>query len=73
MIEWMRCHLQSKGCQTYAEGGDINTECCDVILSGYFGKNLGDMISQIYCMQYLPCSGSDVIDRLGVMTQMQWT
>ena len=37
----MQCHLQCKGCETYAEGGDINTECCDVILSGYLGKNLG--------------------------------
>ena len=50
VIEWMRCHLQCKGCQTYAECGDINTECCDVILSGYFVKNIGDMLSQIYCM-----------------------
>ena len=50
VIEWMRCYLQCKGCQTYAECGDIKTECCDVILSGYFVKNLGDMLSQIYCM-----------------------
>ena len=50
VIQWMRCLLQCKGCQTYAECGDINTECCDVILSGYFVKNIGDMISQIYCM-----------------------
>ena len=50
VIEWMQCHLQCKGCQTYAECGDINTECCDVILSGYFVKNIGDMILQIYCM-----------------------
>ena len=40
----------------------------DVILSGCFVKYIGDMISQIYCIQYLPCSGCDVIDRLDVMT-----
>ena len=50
VIEWMRYHLQCKGCQTYAECGDINTECCDVILSRYFVKNIGDMLSHIYCM-----------------------
>ena len=50
VIEWMRGHLQFKGLKTYAECGDINTECCDVILNGYFVKNIGDMISQIHCM-----------------------
>ena len=50
VIQWMRCHLQCKGCQTYAECGDMNTECCDVILCGYFVKNIGDMLSQIHCM-----------------------
>ena len=50
VIEWMRCYLQCKGCQTYAECGDINAQCSDVILSGYFVKNIGDMISKIYCM-----------------------
>ena len=45
VIEWMRCHLQCKECQTYVECGEINTECCDVILSGYFVKNIGDMMS----------------------------
>ena len=50
VIQWMRCHLQCKGCQTYAKFGDMNTESCDVILSGYFVKNIGDMLSQIHCM-----------------------
>ena len=50
VIEWMRYHLQCKGCQIYAECADINTECCDIILSGYFVKNIGYMLSQIYCM-----------------------
>ena len=50
LIEWVRCHLQCKVCQIYAKCGDINTVYCDVILSGYFVKNIGDMISQIYCM-----------------------
>ena len=50
VIDWMRCHVQSNGCQAYTDCGDINRECCDVILSGYFVKNIGDMISQIYCM-----------------------
>ena len=52
VIEWVRYHRHCKGCQIYAECvcSDINTECCDVILSGYFVKTIGDMISQIYCM-----------------------
>ena len=73
VIEWMRCHLQCKGCHTYAECGDINTEVCNVILSEYFVKNIGHMMSQMYWMQFLPCSGCDVIDNVGVMTQIQWT
>ena len=60
VIGWMRCHLQCKGCQTYAECGVINTECCDVILSGYYVIYIVDMMSQIYWMGYHTYSGSDV-------------
>ena len=48
--------------------GVINTKCCDVILSGYYVLNIGDMMSQIYWIQYHPYSGCDVINRVGVMT-----
>ena len=50
VIEGMQCHLQCKGCDTYAECGVINTECRDVILSGYYVLNTGYMMSQIYWM-----------------------
>ena len=30
VIEWVRCHVQCKGCHTYAECCVINTECSDV-------------------------------------------
>ena len=60
----MRCHLQCKGCQAYAECGDINTEVFDVILSGYFVKNLGDMMSQMYWMQFL--------QEVAVMSSIGW-
>ena len=73
MIECMRCHLQCKVCHAYAECGVINTECCDVILTGYYVIYTGDMISQIYWMWYHPYSGCDVLNRVGVMTQIQWT
>ena len=32
-----------------------------------------DMMSQIYWMGYHTYSGSDIIDGVGVMTQIQWT
>ena len=50
VIEWMQCHLQCRGCHKYAECGVINKECCDVILSGYYVLNIGDMMSQISWM-----------------------
>ena len=52
VIEWMRYHLQGKRCHTYAKCGFINTECCDVILNGYYVLNTGDMMLQIYWMLY---------------------
>ena len=48
------------------------TECCDVILIGYYVLNIGDKMSQIHWMCYHPYSGCDVIDRVGVMTEIQW-
>ena len=48
----MQCHLQCKRCHTYADSGVINTYCCDIILSGYYVLNTGDMMSQIYWMWY---------------------
>ena len=72
MIEWVRCHLQCKGCHTYAEGCVINAECCDVTLSGYYIIIIVDVMSQIYWMRGHTYSACDIIDRVGVMTEIQW-
>ena len=48
VIEWMQCHLQCKGCHKYAQCDVINKVCCNVILSGYYVLNIGDIMSQIY-------------------------
>ena len=73
VIECMRCHLQCKGCHAYAECSVINTECCDVILTGYYVINIGGAMSHIYWMRYHPYSACDVIERVSVMTQILWT
>ena len=72
MIEWVRCHLQCKGCHIYAECCVINTEYCDVILSGYYVINIVDVMSQIYWILVHTYSGCDIIDMVGVMTEIQW-
>ena len=64
VIEFMRYHLQCKGCQTYAECGDINTKCCDVILSGYFVKNIG-----VCYHRYTACNTFHVVV---VMSSIGW-
>ena len=55
------------------ECGVINTQCCDVTLSGYYVINIVDTMSHIYWMRYHPYSGCDVIDRVVVKTQIEWT
>ena len=60
-------------CYTYAECGVINTQGCVVKHSGYGVKNIVDRLSPIYCKCYHRYSGCDIIDRFGVMTQIQWT
>ena len=48
VMERVGFHLQWKGYHTYAECCVIKTECCDVILSGYYVLNIVDVMSQIY-------------------------
>ena len=58
-------------CHTYAECCVINTERCDVILSGYYATNRVNVMLQIYLMWGHSYSGCDIIDTVGVMTEVQ--
>ena len=60
----MWCRLQCKECHTYAEYAFINTECCDVILSGYYVLNTG--------VWYHRYTGCDTIHIVAVMSSIEW-
>ena len=72
MIERVRGPLHCKGCHTHAKSCIMNRECSDAILSGYYVINIVDVMSQIYWMLGHRHNGCDIIDRVGVMTEIQW-
>ena len=72
MIEWVRGPLQCKGCHTYAEGCVMSRECYDARLSGYSVINIVDLMSQIHWISGHRHNGCDIIDMVGVMTEIQW-
>ena len=53
-----------KGCHTYAKCCIINTECGDVILSGYYVINIVDVMSQI--------TGCEVMHIVAVISSIGW-
>ena len=48
----------------------MNRECCDAILSGYYVINIVDVMSQIHWESGHTYSGCDIINRVGVMTEI---